>query len=77
MITVTFYGLAISLAGFVTALFVWYMGLMEVTASQGIIFALVTLTASYYLPRLLVSHMPEHLQGLDTYLGETRKVKKV
>ena len=77
MITVTFYGLAISLAGFLTALFVWYMGLTEVTASQGIIFALVTLTASYYLPRLMVSQAPEHLQGLDTYLGETHKVKKV
>ena len=53
------------------------MGLMEVTASQGIIFALVTLTASYYLPWLMVSQAPEHLQGLDTYLGETSKVKKV
>lgn len=77
MITVTFYGLAISLAGFVTALFVWYMSLTELTIPQGIVFALMTLIASYYLPRLLVPHTPEHLQGLDTYLGETRKVKKV
>lgn len=77
MITATFYGLAISLAAFLTSLFVWYMGLTEVTASQGIIFALVTLTASYYLPRLMVPQAPEHLQGLDTYLGENRKIKKV
>ena len=77
MITVTFYGLAISLAGFITALYVWYMGYADVTISQGIIFALVTLTASYYLPRILTSQASEHLQGIDTYLGEKRKVKKV
>lgn len=68
MITVTFYGLAISLAGFVTALYVWYMGLTEVTIAQGVVFALVTLLASYYLPRILTSASVEHLQGLDTYL---------
>ena len=77
MVSVTFYGLSISLAGFITALFVWYMGYTDVTISQGIVFAAVTLVASYYLPRILTSQASEHLQGLDTYLGETRKVKKV
>ncbi len=77
MVTVTFYGLAISSAWFLTALYVWYMGLTEVTISQGIVFALVTLASSYYLPRILTSQATEHLQWLDTYLGEKRKVKKV
>lgn len=53
------------------------MELTEVTISQGIVFALVTLLASYYLPRILTSQVTEHAQGLDTYLGEMRKVKKV
>jgi hypothetical protein len=77
MLTVTFYGLAISFAGFLTALYVWYMGLTWVTIGQGIVFALVTLVASYYLPRILIWQVSEHLQWLDTYLGEKRKVKKV
>jgi membrane protein implicated in regulation of membrane protease activity len=34
MITVTFYGLSIALAAFVTGLFVWYTGLDVVTISQ-------------------------------------------
>lgn len=34
MITVTFYGLAISLAGFVTAAYVWYMGYIELNEFQ-------------------------------------------
>lgn len=53
------------------------MGLIEWTIAQGVVFALVTLLASYYLPRILTSQVSEHAQGLDIYLGETRKVKKV
>ncbi len=77
MITVTFYGLAIALAGFATAWYVWYFWLTEVTIAQGVVFALVTLIASYYLPRILTSQVVEHVQWLDTYLGEKRKIKKV
>lgn len=77
MITVTFYGLAISLAGFITALYVWYSGFTGLTISQGVIFALITLLTSYYLPKILISNIVEQAQWLDTYLGETRKVKKV
>ncbi len=62
MITVTFYGLAISLAGFLTALYVWYSGFTEVTISQGVVFALVTLLASYYLPKILISDTVEQAQ---------------
>ncbi len=50
---------------------------MEVTIAQGVVFALVTILTSYYLPRFLISRTIEHSQGLDTYIGETRRVKKV
>ena len=62
MITVTFYGLAISLAGFITALYVWYGGFTEVTISQGVVFALITLLTSYYLPKILISNTVEQAQ---------------
>ncbi|NRH20763.1 hypothetical protein HOO68_01820 [Candidatus Gracilibacteria bacterium] len=77
MITVTFYGLAISLAGFITALYVYYFGGEDVTIIQGLIFAVVSFLASFFLPRYLSSQVEEKAQGLDSYLGETRKVKKV
>lgn len=77
MITVTFYGLAISLAGFVVAGFVWYMGSTEIAIIQGVIFAIVSFFASFFLPRILTSQVEEKAQWLDSYLGETRKVKKV
>ena len=77
MITVTFYGLAISLAGFITALYVYLEGWVEVTITQGVIFATVSFFASSFLPRYLTSQVEEKAQWLDLYLGEKRKVKKV
>lgn len=77
IITVTFYGLALSLAGFVVAGFVWYTDSTEIAITQGIIFAIVSFFASYYLPGLLTPKGEEKHQGLDIYLGEKRKVKKV
>jgi membrane protein implicated in regulation of membrane protease activity len=77
MITVTFYGLAISLAGFVTAIYVWYMGYIELNAFQWLIFAIMSFCASYFLPKWLSPKWQEKAQWLDTYIGEVRKVKLV
>ncbi|MBX9808996.1 hypothetical protein K2X92_01225 [Candidatus Gracilibacteria bacterium] len=77
MITVTFYGLAISMAAFLTGLYVWYFGLSEVNIMQGIIFAVVSFLSSYFFPKLLMPNIEEKAQGLDTYIGQTRKVKQV
>jgi membrane protein implicated in regulation of membrane protease activity len=62
MITVTFYGLAISLAAFVTGLYVWYTGATEVNILQGIIFALISFCASYFLPKMLTPKGEEKAQ---------------
>lgn len=77
IITVTFYGLAISLASFVVAGFVWYTNATEIAIIQGVIFAVVSFGASYYLPGLLTPKWEEQAQWLDIYFGEKRKVKKV
>lgn len=77
MITVTFYGLAISLAGFVTALYVYLTGATEPSIVQGIIFAVTSFVASIFFPRFLMDQVADKAQGLDAYFGETRKVKKV
>ncbi len=77
MITVTFYGLAISSAAFITGLYVWYFGLNEVNIIQWVIFAVVSFLASYFLPKLLMPKIEEKAQWLDVYIGQTRKVKQV
>jgi membrane protein implicated in regulation of membrane protease activity len=53
IITVTFYGLALSIAGFVVAGFVWYTNATEISLIQGILFAIVSFFTSFYLPGLL------------------------
>ncbi len=52
------------------------MGFTAVTITQGVVFALVTFLASYYLPRMLTPTGDGHPQWLDIYIGESRKVKK-
>lgn len=77
MVSVTFYGLALAVAAAATALYVWLTGATTVDVMQGVIFVTMSLLASYFLPKLLTSSTPDKPQGLDIYIGETRKVKKV
>ncbi len=77
MITATFYGLSVAIAAFVIAIYVWATGETSLDLLQGTIFAIVTFIAAYFLPKLLVSHMPDVPQGIDRYIGEKRKIKKV
>ena len=74
--TATFYGLALSLAAWVVALYVFFMRDMELSILQGIIFALMSLVFAYTLPKMLSSSTPDVPQGFDRYLGEKRSVKK-
>ena len=77
MITVTFYGLALSVASFAVALYVWYTGVNVVDIFQGSIFAIVSLLTSFFFPKWLTPSGEEKIQGLDVYIGEKHKVRKV
>lgn len=77
MITVTFYGLAISFAAFIVALYVWGFWWIDVTIIQWVIFAVVSLFASYFFPKWLSPSGEEKAQWLDIYIGEIKKVKEV
>jgi membrane protein implicated in regulation of membrane protease activity len=68
--TATFYGLALSLAAGIVALYVFF------SIVQGIIFAVASLILAYTLPRVLSSSSPDVPQGFDRYIGEKRTVKK-
>lgn len=74
--TATFYGLALSLAAGVVALYVFFMQDMELSILQGIIFACMSLIFAYTLPKMLSSGSPETPQGFDKYIGEKRTTKK-
>lgn len=77
MITVTFYGLAIAVASFIVAGYVWYTGALDMDTIQAVIFAIASFLAAYFIPQLLMPRGSGKTQWLDIYLGEKRKVKKV
>lgn len=77
MITATFYGLSVAIAAFILAVYVWLTGETSIDLLQGTSFAIVTFIAAYFLPKLLVSGAPDTPQGIDRYIGEKRKAKKV
>lgn len=76
-LTVTFYGLALSLAAGIVALYVFISHETEFSITQGIIFAVASLVFAYVLPKVLSASSPDVPQGFDRYLGEKRTVKKV
>lgn len=75
--TATFYGLALSLAAGIVALYVFFSGETMFTIVQGIIFAIASLIFAYFLPKMLTASSPDVPQGFDRYLGEKRTVKKI
>ncbi len=78
LVTATFYWLALSIASAVTSFYVWYMGVEALDIVQGIIFASTAFIASYFLPRLLTPTSDHEMpQGIDAYIGQKRKLKKV
>lgn len=75
MITVTFYGLALSLSAGIVALYIFYFWEREFTIFQGLIFAVMSLMFAYALPKILSTSTPDTPQGFDRYIGEKRTVK--
>lgn len=65
------------MAAFVLAVYVWLSGTTSLDILQGTIFAFVSFISAYFLPKLLISSAPDTPQGIDRYIGEKRKAKKV
>jgi membrane protein implicated in regulation of membrane protease activity len=77
MFTATFYGLSVSLAAGIVAIYVAVMGDQTTLVIHGIIFAVASVIFSIFLPKMLTpttgTNQP---QGMDRYTGEVRSVKK-
>jgi membrane protein implicated in regulation of membrane protease activity len=77
MITTAFYGLSLAISAFIVGFYVWIFGDQNVSIIQGLLFAIVSTITSYILTRIFASSSQETPQGLDIYIGQSRKVKKV
>ena len=76
-LTATFYGLALALASTFVALYVWIVGDTSITLVQWALFLLGSTVLSFLLPNYLKPSGPDTPQGMDRYIGEKRKTKKV
>ena len=77
VLTATFYGLALSLSSAIVALYVWTSHESDITILQGVVFVVASIALSFLLPRYLKPTGLGKPQGMDRYIGETRKLKKV
>jgi len=76
-LTVTFYGLALSLSAGIVVLYVAFTGELEFSLTQAFIFATMSAVFAYFLPKWLSSKDPDVPQWADRYLGERRTIKKM
>lgn len=77
MIAPMFYGLSLALSAFAVSVYAWVMAVQALDLSQGIIFAIISVILAYVFPRWLSPKSEEKPQGLDLYIGETRRIKAV
>jgi|JI10StandDraft_1071094.scaffolds.fasta_scaffold480679_2 membrane protein implicated in regulation of membrane protease activity len=77
LLTATFYGLSLSFAAWVTAIYVLISHETDFSLVQGVVFVVSSGIFAYILPKILVSKAPDLPQGLAEYTGMTRAVKKV
>ncbi|EKD30460.1 MAG: hypothetical protein ACD_78C00050G0001, partial [uncultured bacterium (gcode 4)] len=56
MLTATFYGLSVSVACFVLALYVYLTGDANMTVIQGLILVIISALFAYFLPKWLTPH---------------------
>lgn len=78
LITATFYGFALALSAFAVASYVFVMNPQGLDAMQGMIFVVCAMISSYIFPKILTPKTDaDKPQGLDIYIGETRRIRLV
>lgn len=77
MLTATFYGLSVSVACFVLAVYVYITGDTTMTVIQGIILVIVSGSFAYFLPRWLTPRTEALKSGLDAHIGQSFRLERV
>lgn len=77
MLTATFYGLAISIASFVLAVYIYFTGDATMTIAQGVILVVISAIFAYVLPKWLRPNTPDFKSGLDAHVGQKCHLARV
>ncbi|MDP2103631.1 MAG: hypothetical protein Q8K26_01770 [Candidatus Gracilibacteria bacterium] len=77
MLTATFYGLAVSVASVLLAVYVYVTGDTTVTVIQGTIFVIVSAISAYFLPKWLQPNTEALKSGLDAHVGKSFRLERV
>lgn len=77
LMTSAFYGFSLAISAFAVAVYVLFAHPVAFDAMQGVIFVVMAIVCSYFLPKWLSPRNKEEdkPQGLDIYIGETHRVK--
>ena len=77
MLTATFYGLSVSVACFVLAVYVYVTGDANITVIQGLILVVISGVSAYFLPKWLTPHSKPLKSGLDVHIGQSFRLERV
>ena len=77
MLTATFYGLSMSVACFILAVYVYATGDTSMTAIQGGLLAVTSAVFAYFLPKWMMSHAKVLKSGLDLHIGHSFRLEQV
>lgn len=77
MLTATFYGLAVSVASFILAMYVFVTGDITVTVIQWVIFVIFSGFFAYTLPKWLQPNTEALKSGLDAHVGKAFRLERV
>ena len=77
MLTATFYGLSVSVACFVLALYVYFTGDVAMTIAQGVILVVISGVSAYFLPKWLKPNTEALKSGLDVHIGQLFRLERV
>ena len=75
--TAVFYGLALAIAAFLVALYTFFFPSEVFDVVPALLFVILSILTSYFLPKWLTPKSEEKPQGMDLYIGETRRLKAV
>lgn len=77
MLTATFYGLSVSVACFVLAVYIYLTGDANMTVIQGLILVMISGVSAYFLPKWLTPHSKPLKSGLDAHIGQSFRLERV
>lgn len=77
ILTATFYGLSLSIACFILAVYVYITGDTVMTVTHGILLVIISTAFAYFLPKWFMANTVTAKLGLDVHIGKTFRLERV